>query len=98
MKNNYHIISGEAMDGAFAKDCLFIRGQKSGYIQDADWHTVLEYFPLAQLETIPHAGHWVHIDARQILIKKVFLISGLRLTTGAYILLFNDILAGNNRQ
>ena len=43
----------------------------SDYIQDADWHDVLECFPLAKLETIPNAGHWVHIQAREVFVSTV---------------------------
>ncbi len=71
IRRNYLIISGAITNGSYAKDCLFIRGRESDYIQDADWDDVLKRFPLAQLETIPDAGHWVHIQARQSFLRTV---------------------------
>jgi esterase len=41
---------------------LFIRGGRSDYIRDADWVELRQLFPQAELATIPHAGHWVHVD------------------------------------
>ena len=42
--------------------CLFIRGGRSDTIRDADWPETRRVFPQAELATIPHAGHWVHVD------------------------------------
>ena len=44
---------------------LFIRGGRSDYIRDADWVELKHDFPQAELATIPHAGHWVHVDDPQ---------------------------------
>jgi pimeloyl-ACP methyl ester carboxylesterase len=41
---------------------LFIRGARSGYILDEDWSGIMDHFPLARLESIPDAGHWVHAE------------------------------------
>lgn len=71
IRRNYPFIS-EAVTGAgYAKECLFIRGVNSDYIQDADWEDILESFPRAKLETIPNAGHWVHVEARQMFVQTV---------------------------
>ena len=71
IRNNYPYLSAEVTGGSYTGPCLFIRGVNSDYIQDADWEDVLEHFPLAQLETIPNAGHWVHIQAREKFVKTV---------------------------
>ena len=42
--------------------CLFIRGGRSDHISDAGWPEIRTIFPQAELATLPHAGHWVHID------------------------------------
>jgi pimeloyl-ACP methyl ester carboxylesterase len=41
---------------------FFIRGEKSDYITDERWKVAHQYFPEAQLFTIPGAGHWVHAE------------------------------------
>jgi pimeloyl-ACP methyl ester carboxylesterase len=41
---------------------LFVRGGNSKYILDTDWENILTHFPLAQLETIPNVGHWLHAE------------------------------------
>lgn len=46
----------------YAGASLFVRGLRSGYIKDEDLVQILEHFPLAQLESIEGAGHWVHAE------------------------------------
>lgn len=41
---------------------LFMRGEYSGYLPDADWPQVLQLFPQAQLTTVAGAGHWLHAE------------------------------------
>jgi pimeloyl-ACP methyl ester carboxylesterase len=41
---------------------LFIRGEKSNYILNADLDMIHEIFPRSMLETISDAGHWVHAE------------------------------------
>ncbi len=47
----------------FNKPTLFIKGEKSRYIQEKDIPAIQQLFPQAQLETIANAGHWVHAEA-----------------------------------
>ena len=46
----------------FNKPVLFLRGDKSDYILDADFETILHHFPLAIINTIPNAGHWLQAE------------------------------------
>ena len=46
----------------FDKPVLFLRGDKSNYILDSDFETILHHFPLAIIKTIPNAGHWLHAE------------------------------------
>ena len=46
----------------FDKPVLFLRGDKSDYILDADFETILHHFPLAIIKTISNAGHWLHAE------------------------------------
>ena len=49
-------------DLSFDQPTLFIRGEKSNYILDSDFADIKKYFPTAQFETIPKAGHWLHAE------------------------------------
>jgi pimeloyl-ACP methyl ester carboxylesterase len=49
-------------DHPYDKPVLFIKGEHSNYIVDADMDMIHALFPLAKLESIPGAGHWVHAD------------------------------------
>jgi esterase len=50
------------LDDVLEKPTLFVRGDRSDYVEDEDILTILDYFPLARLETISPAGHWVHAE------------------------------------
>lgn len=52
-------------------ETLFIRGENSRYIEDEDWQPTLSLFPNATLKTITNAGHWVHAEQPEILLKSV---------------------------
>jgi esterase len=47
---------------AFTKPACFIRGGRSNYITEADIPLIRRIFARAELQTIPSAGHWVHVD------------------------------------
>ncbi|MBZ4676697.1 MAG: alpha/beta hydrolase [Anaerophaga sp.] len=70
---------GEIMDG-FSElnkpdgkmpESIFIRGEKSPYIQDDDTLVINKFFPGSQVVTIPEAGHWVHAEKQNIFVKTV---------------------------
>lgn len=46
----------------FEKATLFLRGSKSNYILDSDFDLIKKHFPLAKIETISNAGHWLHAE------------------------------------
>jgi len=41
---------------------LFIRGEKSNYILDEDFPSILKLFPQAVFDTVSNAGHWLHAE------------------------------------
>ena len=49
-------------ENQFDKPVLFLRGDNSDYILDADFETILHHFPLAIINTIPNAGHWLQAE------------------------------------
>ncbi|RZT96975.1 pimeloyl-ACP methyl ester carboxylesterase [Ancylomarina subtilis] len=50
---------------------LFIRGEESNYICDDDHKKIRTIFPYAEITSIPKAGHWVHAEQPDLLIKTV---------------------------
>lgn len=50
---------------------LFIRGEKSNYILDADWEGINKMFPNASLVTIPDAGHWIQAEQPELFLEAV---------------------------
>lgn len=55
----------------FEEPALFIRGDRSHYVQDEDILTILDLFLNARVETIADAGHWVHAEQPEILFQLV---------------------------
>ncbi|MCD6201611.1 MAG: alpha/beta fold hydrolase [Bacteroidales bacterium] len=50
---------------------LFIKGEKSGYISEEDLPVIHQYFPLAEIEVIADAGHWVHAEQPEVFVKTI---------------------------
>jgi len=55
---------GEALPifSKFEKPTLFLRGDKSEYVMPTDSIVIKQHFPLAEIETISNAGHWLHAE------------------------------------
>jgi esterase len=51
----------------FIGSVLFLRGENSDYLETSLSPEILQYFPLAQLQTIEGAGHWIHADEPDVL-------------------------------
>ena len=64
---------GEAIqtDSPCEVPTLFIRGEKSQYIQDSDLSPIKDIFPRSYVETIQNAGHWVHAEQPQAFFNAV---------------------------
>lgn len=50
---------------------LFIKGEHSDYVTEADLPSIHSFFPEASLVSIPGAGHWVHADQPQLFTETV---------------------------
>ncbi len=50
------------LENHFEKSTLFLRGDKSDYILDSDFETILYHFPMAIIQTVSNAGHWLHAE------------------------------------
>ena len=55
---------GEALPihAVFEKDTLFLRGDRSEYIGEADAAIIHRHFPNSKIITISNAGHWLHAE------------------------------------
>lgn len=49
-------------NNVFSKPTLFVRGGNSNYILDEDLEIIKQHFPIATIETIPNAVHWLHAE------------------------------------
>ncbi len=49
----------------------FIRGEKSPYITDTDWHDIQKIYIDSKLITISNAGHWVHAEQAQLFVNDI---------------------------
>lgn len=72
LSNNIEEI-GEALpsDKAFRKPTLFIKGERSDYIQKEDETLISKHFPSSEIVTIPKAGHWVHAENKKAFFEAV---------------------------
>ena len=50
---------------------LFLRGELSNYILPEDFEGIEAAFPDATIETIPHAGHWLHAEQPELFFDAV---------------------------
>ncbi len=48
---------------------LFLKGENSGYLDDSDLSDILKVFPAAEIQIIRDAGHWIHSDNPDAVIK-----------------------------
>lgn len=64
---------GEGIENkkATEKPVLFIRGSKSNYINDKDMIIIISLFPTATIKTVDGAGHWIHAEKPEELLKLV---------------------------
>lgn len=50
---------------------LFVKGERSPYIKEGDLEVIRQFFPQARLEQLADAGHWLHADQPQPLLRSV---------------------------
>ena len=54
----------------------FIRGDRSDYVTDNDLLLIRKIFPMAEITVIAGAGHWVHADQPDLLVKTILQVTG----------------------
>jgi esterase len=69
IKTNYDALNASVPEFTSDTPTLVIKGGKSPYINPADEAAFRNYFTSCKIETIPHAGHWVHAEAPEEFFK-----------------------------
>ncbi len=62
-KNYAELSQSITREKTFSRPTLFIRGEKSPYIQESDYPLINSLFTQAKIVTMPKVGHWVHAEA-----------------------------------
>lgn len=69
LKANYaKLIS--AVSVRFEKPSLFIRGERSHYVQQSDMAEIKQHFPKAEIISLP-TDHWIHAEQPQLFIHTI---------------------------
>lgn len=66
-----HILKGIDLPVGFDKQVLFLKSSLSGYITDRDKEQIQRIFKRARIVTVHNAGHWLHIEAPDIMIREI---------------------------
>ncbi|ARJ40746.1 alpha/beta hydrolase [Pantoea alhagi] len=69
--DNYSSISGWENVPAWHGPALFIRGELSPYLDDIHRNALLAQFPAARAHVIAGAGHWVHAEKPDAVLRAV---------------------------
>jgi esterase len=62
LHSNYSAISGEVTGKPFMGKTLFIKGEKSNYVNAGNYTDIQDLFPQNELTEVKDAGHWVHAE------------------------------------
>ncbi|MBP2170339.1 esterase [Erwinia toletana] len=69
--DNYTTISGWEVLPAWPHPALFIRGELSPYLDDIHRQAVISQFPQARAHVIAGAGHWVHAEKPDAVLRAI---------------------------
>jgi pimeloyl-ACP methyl ester carboxylesterase len=50
------------IDDKILIDTIFLKGEKSAYINENDVVLIKDRFPNSEIISIPNSGHWVHAE------------------------------------
>lgn len=67
----------ELSNRVFKERTLFLRGEKSDYVQNNHHELIYQLFPQTQIQEIENSGHWVHAENPKDFLQKLkqFLVS-----------------------
>jgi len=71
--NKDESVIGEALasDSTFLGDTLFLKGDRSKYIQTSDENLIHLHFPKSKIKTISNSGHWLHAENPTVFFNEV---------------------------
>lgn len=58
-------------DASYSGKTLFMKGERSAYIEEADKTAIQKHFPKAQYVTVANSGHWLHAENPEGFYKEV---------------------------
>jgi esterase len=50
---------------------IFLKGEDSDYLPYSDFNDIRKVFPAVEFITVPHAGHWIHSDRPDEVVKNL---------------------------
>ena len=50
---------------------IFLKGEESDYLPSGDFKDIQSIFPAAEFVVVPNAGHWIHTDRPDEVIKNI---------------------------
>lgn len=66
------LLGWDPPETVFDGPALFVGGERSTYLKaERDRDLIARWFPRAELELIPDAGHWLHADKPDVLLRTV---------------------------
>lgn len=63
--------TGIAPTNIIKKPTLFVKGELSDFITSSDLAMIDKIFPMSAVKTVKGAGHWVHVDQKEIFVQMV---------------------------
>ncbi len=70
-ENYAKLLAALSVDRTCDRPALFVRGEKSDYIQSQDEPLIYRLFPQAKIRTLANAGHWLHADVPETFVRIV---------------------------
>ncbi len=70
--NHYDEILDTIQGETFEGPVLFVKGEKSEYILEEDWQSILSFFPNSELKIMFKVGHWIHAEDPKTFASIVF--------------------------
>lgn len=62
IRKNEEVGKPLAENTVFFGETLFLRGEKSAYVEKGDEVLIRKHFPNSEIKTISNAGHWLHVE------------------------------------